>query len=694
MPQPSLPAPNSPDHGPLSLPLMNELSAGGKPFPFGERHLEKHLAVLGGTGSGKSKFLELLMRQLLLAYRGFCLIDPHGDLSEDLLAFAERRRVDLGTDAILKRIHYLEPGYDVLFGYDPFQFNPSRPIPEHLRQNAYLAWLHTKVDRVSEIIQRKQGQTDFEGMPRLQRVLRDVLYAVGMKTDEAGKHLPFSDALVILEPDHPRHRAVYSHVARHLPAEVRADLDRLLGYRRPEERLKETESTLNRLRSFFSPILQAIFSRTEHTIDFRSIIQRGHILLVNLRETDYFSADQANALGGLFIHQVLSAAATTDRDRRTPFYLFIDEAARFVGDDVQRALGECRKHKLSVVLAAQDLSSFKRKDFDMSQKVLSQCRSQVCFQQQHPDDLDVLAQVLGYGNIDFTELMQVMDRPDGHEMLEVEEYTEGTNRQRTSGRNESESVTDTRSRNATEARTSQSSWQRGESHQSATSHAESSGTNRSETHGTSESETTGPPESAGRGQPSSETRGRQDSTTEGTSRTLTEGRTESHGTSRSVGGAEGKSRGTSQGTSRGVGKTRGTSIGEAEGESRGVSHKKVFLSKTREEFQATGRLERSVDDQFHMLKAMLHRLPTRCAIVKLVDEPRAVPIEVARVDEPFASPSSKAHAIELIKSKLYETHPYYFRPAFGIEEQDSRIDRFLAGGPRVEDARRDVENFG
>src|SRR5689334_17394034 len=78
-------------------------------FQPGEEHLEKHLAVLGGTGSGKSKFLELLMRHLHLAKRGFCLIDPHGDLSEDLLAFLAKRRQDLGTDAICKLVHYLEP---------------------------------------------------------------------------------------------------------------------------------------------------------------------------------------------------------------------------------------------------------------------------------------------------------------------------------------------------------------------------------------------------------------------------------------------------------------------------------------------------------------------------------------------------------------------------------------------------------
>lgn len=37
-----------------------------------------HMHVIGSSGSGKSKFLEHLMRQDLAERRPFCLIDPHG----------------------------------------------------------------------------------------------------------------------------------------------------------------------------------------------------------------------------------------------------------------------------------------------------------------------------------------------------------------------------------------------------------------------------------------------------------------------------------------------------------------------------------------------------------------------------------------------------------------------------------------
>ena len=46
-----------------------------------------HCYVIGASGSGKTKFLEYLIRQDLAAGRGCGVIDPHGDLIEDLKGY-------------------------------------------------------------------------------------------------------------------------------------------------------------------------------------------------------------------------------------------------------------------------------------------------------------------------------------------------------------------------------------------------------------------------------------------------------------------------------------------------------------------------------------------------------------------------------------------------------------------------------
>jgi type IV secretory pathway VirB4 component len=48
---------------------------------------QAHAHVIGSSGSGKSKFLEWMMRQDLKCGQGFCLIDPHGTLYHDILSF-------------------------------------------------------------------------------------------------------------------------------------------------------------------------------------------------------------------------------------------------------------------------------------------------------------------------------------------------------------------------------------------------------------------------------------------------------------------------------------------------------------------------------------------------------------------------------------------------------------------------------
>ncbi len=390
-------------------------------FELSEGHLSRHLGVFGGSGSGKSKFLELLGRKMIDDYRGFCFIDPHGDTVEDLLAYTAKRTETLRTDAVCKRIHYLEPTFETVFGFDPFEFRPAQPIPDDLRENAYHQWLHTKADKVAEVVQRKQGQADFQGMARLQRILRDVLIAVGTPVTPDGKHLPLSDALVLLDTHHPRHDAVLRLITPYLPSEVRGDFQSLRSYRSEEQRKKETESTINRLRSLLSPIVKAIFSSHANPIDFRQIILNRGVLLVNLRKTDFFSADERNAIGGLLIHEILSVAETTARENRAPFYLIVDEARLFVGQDLLDGLDQARKFKLSLCLAGQHLGQFKTDEFDMTPSILNNCGTILCFQQKHPEDLEIWKKFFGYSNLNFQKHFQVMDRQRGYDFLEYED---------------------------------------------------------------------------------------------------------------------------------------------------------------------------------------------------------------------------------------------------------------------------------
>ncbi len=395
---------------------------------FGDEQLATHMAVYGGTGKGKSKLLELIVRQLIEQRAGVCVIDPHGDLVEDLMAFV-MQRYDGSRKAVYRRINYFEPGSNAFrFRFDPFQY-------VEVPGESYEDWLKAKVESVARTIIRKQGEAGFEGKPRLERFLTNVLYACGVRINEQGDHLGLGDALILLDTAHPQHEAVYFAIAPHLPSEIRSDFDKVRGSK-PRQQEDWVGSTINRLRSFLSPAVKSLFAgEARKTLDFRSIIEKQGVIFLNLRRTRSFTLDQGNAIGGLFINEILEAAQIAARTARQPFYLFIDEASRFVGQDLIEALAQFRKMKLSLCLAVQDLSSLQFRDIDMTSKVLSQCGIHITFQQKNPEDLETLGQLFGYPLLDFTPHTQEVDRFDGYEQIQTTDFSSST----TVGENQSAS---------------------------------------------------------------------------------------------------------------------------------------------------------------------------------------------------------------------------------------------------------------
>ena len=559
---------------------------------FSDEELSTHMAIYGGTGKGKSKLLELMLRQIIEQKAGACIIDPHGDLVEDLMAYILDHYKTTGNTAIdpgvYKRIHYLEPGSnECRFWFDPFQY-------DGLPGESYDDWLKAKVESVARTIIRKQGEAGFEGKPRLERFLTNVLYACGVRVNPAGDHLGLGDALALLDPSHKLHKQIYSRIEAKLPSEVQSDFRKVFTTNSPRQQEDWIESTINRLRSFLSPAVKSLFvAEAKEAFNFRRVIDEHGIMLVNLRRTRSFTIDQGNALGGLFINEILEAAQIASRTSRQPFYLFIDEASRFVGQDLIDALAQFRKMKLSLCLAVQDLSSLKLRDIDMTSKVISQCGIHVTFQQKNPEDLETLGQLFGYPLIDFTPLTHEVDRFDGYAEIETTDY--------------SSSVT--------------------------------TGTN--ETASKSESE-----------------------------QWPIKNILDRHGNS-----------------------SNGFSEGHTSTRTEGSTTKTGHLSTYRTEVQETGRLRRSVDDQFHQIKQMLRTLNKGQAVVS-VDGTKPFPLDVHHVDIPFVGldDSQRLTLVDGYKRFLGAHHPYGFKPS----KQDGEMERLrrFAGGKRSEHGEERPDIFG
>ena len=389
------------------------------------------------------------------------------------------------------------------------------------------------------------------------------------------------------------------------------------------------ESTINRLRSLLSPLVKSIFAEHVHTLDFRSMIRNGEILLVNLRETDYFSADQASAIGGLFIHELLSCAQNTPREERRQFFTIIDEAGEFIGADIQRALGVMRKFMMPLVLAAQDLSSFQKGTLDLRPKVLSQCGTIVSFRQSWPDDLDLLVRVMGTGNLDFTEMVREVERDDGHDFHWIDEPTRSFTEQDTWSESVGLNETRTESTQQTDGNSSQTN-----SSSSRSRHSSRGGTNTSTPFG----------------------------------REISKARSDQSGdgTAESSGSSSGHSTSTMNGESNARGTTSSKSGGGSTGRGLSISRKLLVLSRKRLVKERTGQLERQVSDQIEAMKQTLHSLNSREAIAKLRSENEAFVFRTANVDEKWLL-QDKFHILEETKRELATIHKYLGPPRLADE---------------------------
>ena len=82
---------------------------------------QRHLYVVGQTGTGKSTLLLNLIAQDLASGAGLALLDPHGDLAETVLLHVPRHRPN---DLV-----YVNPADSAR----PIGFNPLSAVPEDLK---------------------------------------------------------------------------------------------------------------------------------------------------------------------------------------------------------------------------------------------------------------------------------------------------------------------------------------------------------------------------------------------------------------------------------------------------------------------------------------------------------------------------------------------------------------------------------
>ena len=286
---------------------------------------QRHVYVIGQTGTGKSTLLQNLVAQDIAAGEGLALIDPHGDLVEAVLDLVPQHRID---DVIV-----LDPSDRAqVVGFNPFYRVPDTE-QALVASNVVAAFRHVWADSWG---------------PRLEYILFNTVAALLAAPDTCRASFlaiprllvdPAYRARVVDQVRDPRVRSFF-----------RDEFERW-----PERQLVEALSPVqNKIGQVVgTPLVRNVLSQWRPSFSLETVLSRRRILLVRVPKGE-LGADPANLLGSLLVAGILQAAMRrSDPAERVPFHLYIDEFQNFTTDAFAAILSEARKYGLTLTLGHQ-----------------------------------------------------------------------------------------------------------------------------------------------------------------------------------------------------------------------------------------------------------------------------------------------------------------------------------------------------
>jgi len=324
--------------------------------------LDRHVYLLGASGSGKTRLLELFLRQEMQRGGGFCLIDPHGDLTQSVLAYLytgqSKAEPAPGAWTGSGRGAW-SPGHagdadrgpgerssapvdlDRLYLVEPFQregligLNPLDPAGGPL---------HAHIGELVGIFRRLWSNS---WGPRMEEVLRTTLLTLAQTDCTVAEAAPFLTlpefrARVLARVDDPMLSAFFADRYDLLPDGARSTV---------------AEPVLNKLGALLAdPHVRGMLGQRDGVLSFRQLMDSGAWVLINCARGQL--RDASSLLGSFVVAQLQSAAlsrADTPEPERKPFTLFVDEFQHFRSEDFESILCEARKYRLRLVVAHQHL---------------------------------------------------------------------------------------------------------------------------------------------------------------------------------------------------------------------------------------------------------------------------------------------------------------------------------------------------
>lgn len=302
------------------------------PFGILRKDRRRHLYTVGKSGSGKSKLLELLIKNDLETGQGVGVLDPHGDLVDNVLRMVPKNRID---DVVI-----FDPS-DEKF---PIAFNPLEEVPSALKMRVTIGFL--------EIFKKLFGSNWTD---RLEHVLR---YTVLALLDS-----PNTTVLSIMKMLTDKNYRQY--IIKNIEDDVVKNfwVNEFAGW---SEKFDAEAITplLNKVGQFVATnMIRNIVGQPQNKINFREIMDNKKILLMKVSK-GMLGEENAGLMGAFAITKIYQAAmsrADILEENRQDFYFYVDEFQNFATNTFDEILSEARKYRLSITLANQFLGQLSSK---------------------------------------------------------------------------------------------------------------------------------------------------------------------------------------------------------------------------------------------------------------------------------------------------------------------------------------------
>ncbi len=298
-----------------------------KEVRFGKRDRSRHHYIIGQTGTGKSAYISYLARQDIANGDGVCVVDPHGDLIEDILEYIPKERAK-----------------------DVIVFNPSdaeRPMGLNMLEAKTSEQQDMASSQATEIFIKIFGDEIFG--PRIQHYFRNACLTL-MEDPEEGATL-IDVPRIFVDEEFMRYKVskVKNPVVRSFWEDEYANT----GERERQEMIPYFSAKFGPF--ITNSIMRNTIGQAKSAFDFRDVMDNQKILLINLSKGKLGTLN-TQLLGLVTVAKIQMAAMSrvdTPEDQRKDFFLYVDEFQNFATDTFCSILSEARKYRLNLIMAHQ-----------------------------------------------------------------------------------------------------------------------------------------------------------------------------------------------------------------------------------------------------------------------------------------------------------------------------------------------------